>query len=129
MRLEVEAANILAEAMADIMAGGRVDVFDSAGNLLAECPLAVPPFAGSANGAIAAHPFPAARGLADGAPASFKAFDSDGMAVLEGSAGYKDASPQPEMKFKTRVIVEDADVLVESFVFSLVMDAPNEPYI
>lgn len=125
MRLEVEAANILAEAMADLLAGGNVDVFDGAGVLLAVCPFAAPPFNSARDGAVAAHPFPPARGLADGAPARFVAYDADGMAVLEGSAGHKDDPLKPEMAFKARVIVEDADVMIESFVFSIIRRAPS----
>ena len=101
-------------------AGGSIDIFDAAGTLLAAAEFAAPPFATPQAGAIAAHPFPPARGLADGPPARFVAYDADGMAVLEGSAGHRDDPLKPEMKFRTRVIVEDADVFVESFVFSVI---------
>ncbi|MDQ5880007.1 MAG: hypothetical protein QG638_2744 [Pseudomonadota bacterium] len=72
------------------------------------------------SGAIAAHEFPAAIAEADGTPSRFVALDAVGTEVLSGSAGYRDDQPPPEMKFKTRIIVKDADVLVESFVFSVV---------
>ena len=120
MQIEVAAANILASAMADLLAGGRVRVIAADGTPLADCDFAAPPFAAPQDGAIAAHPFPTARGLADGRPAGFTAYDADGMAVLSGTAGHKDDDPPPEMQFKTRMIVEDADVLVESFVFSVI---------
>ena len=119
MRIDVWAANHLAQSMALLLDGGRVDVFDAYGNRLAECPLAWPAFNPPADGAVAAHPFPAARGLADGRPVRFEAFAASGDRVLVGRAGYKDDQPPPEMAFKTRMILEDADVLVESFVFSL----------
>ena len=121
MQLEIWAANVLAGAMADLLAGGRADVFDAAGLRLASCQFA--DFAKPRTGTLTAFPFPPAVAEADGTPATFVAFDQDGTAVLYGTAGYKDADPKPEMKFKTRVIVKDADVLVESFVFSLVSGA------
>jgi hypothetical protein len=55
----------------------------------------------------------------------FEAFAQSGDRVLAGTAGYKEDQPAPEMKFRTRMILEDADVLVESFVFSL-LDAGEE---
>jgi hypothetical protein len=119
MQIEVWAADAMAQTMATLLDGGRVDVFDAAGTKLAACLFAVPAFMAPAAGAVVAHPFPAARGLADGRPARFEAFAQSGDRVLVGSAGYRDDAPAPEMKFRTRLIVEDADVLVESFVFSL----------
>lgn len=121
MQLEIWAANVLAGAMADLLTGGRADVFDSAGVRLAACPFAG--FAKPRNGALSAFPFPPAVAEADGTPTTFVAFDQDGTAVLYGTAGYKDNEPKPEMKFKTRVVVKDADVLIEDFVFSLVSGA------
>ena len=120
MQIEVAAANILATAMADLLAGGRVRVIAADGTPLADCDFASPPFAAPQDGAIAAHPFKPARGLADGRPAGFTAYDAAGKAVFSGTAGHKDDDPPPEMKFKTRMIVEDADVLVESFIFSVI---------
>ena len=122
MQLEVAAANILATAMADLLAGGRVRVRAADGTSLADCDFASPPFAAPQDGAIAAHPFPPARGLADGRPAGFTAYDASGKAVLSGTAGHKDDDPPPEMQFRTRMIVEDADVLVESFVFAVLKE-------
>lgn len=119
MRIEVWAADNMAQAMALMLGGGRVDVYDEFDTKLASCPFAKPAFNGPAAGAIAANPFHAARGLADGRPVRFEAFAESGDRVLVGSAGYKDDQPEPEMKFRTRMIVEDADVLVESFIFSL----------
>ena len=89
---------------------------------LASCAFAEPPFSAAAGGAVKANPFPPARAYADGVPASFVAFDSEGLAVLSGSAGYREEDPAPEMKFRTRVIVKDADVLVESFVFAVIQE-------
>lgn len=120
MRIETWAANNLADVAADLMSGGRVDVLDEDGVRLASCAFAEPPFSAAAGGAVRANPFPPARADADGRPAGFTAYDADGMAVLSGTAGHKDDDPPPEMKFKTRMIVEDADVLVESFVFSVI---------
>lgn len=120
MQIEAWAANRLAGDMADMLANGYVDVFDHGGMRLARCAFADPAFAAPLAGAVAAHPFKPAVAEADGKPASFAAHDFDGMQVLTGSAGYRDDLPAPEMKFRTRVIVKDADVLVESFVFSLV---------
>lgn len=119
MEIEAWAANRLAGDMADILAGGYVDVFDPAGVRLARCHFADPAFAAPLEGAVAAHPFKPAVAETDGTPASFTAVDFDGTPVLKGSAGYRDALPAPEMKFRTRTVVKDADVLVESFVFSL----------
>lgn len=119
MQIEVWAANLLADHMALALGGGRVDVFDAYDNKLAACQFAEPAFKKADGGAVQANPFPAARGLADGRPARFEAFAASGGRVLTGSAGYRDDIPPPEMKFRTRQIVEDADVIVESFVFSL----------
>jgi len=127
MQLDDWAANTLANVMADLLAGGRVEVFDGAGVLLAACAFAAPPFSLAKDGAIAAHPFPPAIAENDGAPATFIARDAAGLQVLAGSAGYRDADPPPEMKFKTRLIVKDADVLVESFVFSLALTGEALP--
>ena len=120
MQIEGWAANVLANGMADLLAGGSVGVFAADGLLLASCVFADPPFKPAREGAIAAHEFPAARAEDDGIPARFVALEAAGTEFLAGSAGYKDDKPAPEMKFKTRIIVKDADVLVESFVFSVV---------
>ena len=120
MQIEGWAANVLANGMADLLAGGSVGVFAADGLLLASCVFADPPFKPAREGAIAAHEFPAAIAKADGTPARFVALDAAGTEVLSGSAGYRDDQPPPEIKFKTRIIVKDADVLVESFVFSVV---------
>lgn len=125
MRIEIWAADAMAQTTALMLDGGRVDVFDAYGTRLAECPFAAPAFMAPADGAVAVNPFPAARGLADGRPVRFEAFAASGDRVLVGSAGYRDDQPAPEMKFKTRMILEDADVLVESFIFSL-LDAGEE---
>jgi len=45
MQLDAWAANTLANVMADLLAGARVEVFDGAGVLLAACAFADPPFA------------------------------------------------------------------------------------
>lgn len=52
--------------------------------------------------------------------ARFEARDFDDTLVLTGSAGHKDDRPAPQMKFRTRMIVQDADVMIDSFVFSVV---------
>lgn len=126
MQLEVETANELAQYMADKLTGGRVDVFDAADTMLARCPFATAAFAPPEEGAIHARPFPPAIALADGKPSRFSAFDNFGTLRLQGSAGYKTDEPTPEMAFKTRQIIEGADVLIESFVFSVVAKPPSE---
>lgn len=122
MQIEAWAANRLAGDMADILANGYVDVFDMGGIRLARCHFADPAFAAPFEGAVAAHPFKAAVAEADGVPASFVAHDFEDTRVLAGSAGYRDDMPPPEMKFRTRQVVKDADVLVESFVFSVIRE-------
>lgn len=119
MQLEIDTANELAQWVADKLTGGRVDVYDAAETLLASCPFAAAAFAPPEDGAIHARPLPPAIALADGKPVCFAAFDAAGNLRLQGSAGYKTAEPTPEMIFKTRQIIEGADVLVESFVFSV----------
>lgn len=126
MKIETWAANNLADVSADLMSGGHVDVLDEDGVRLASCAFAEPPFSAASGGAVKANPFPPARADADGVPASFVAYDSEGLAVLSGSAGYRDEDPAPEMKFRTRVIVKDADVLVESFVFAVIQEGAPE---
>ncbi len=120
MQIDEWAANVLANATADLLAGGSVSVFTADGALLASCAFADPPFKAARKGAVTAHEFPAAIAEDDGVPARFVALDAGGTEVLSGSAGHKDDQPAPEMKFRARIIVKDADVLVESFVFSVV---------
>ena len=120
MQIEEWAANVLANAAADLLAGGHVEVYDQEGERLARCPFAALPFADPEDGAIAAHPFPSAIAERDGVPFRFEAIDAIGALALSGTAGYRDDLPAPEMKFKTRRIVEGADVQIESFVFSVI---------
>lgn len=122
MQLEVWAANELAGTMAARLAGGHVAVLDAGKAVLARCHFAEPAFDAPEDGAIAAFPFPPAIGLRDGVPDSFDAIAADGRRAFSGSAGYRDDFPRPEMVFRTRQILEGADVLVESFVFSMVLD-------
>ena len=126
MQLEIDTANEFAQWVADKLTGGRVDVYDAAETLLASCPFAAAAFAPPEEGAIHARPFPPAIALADGKPSRFSAFDKAGTLRLQGSAGFKTDEPTPEMAFKTRQIIEGADVLVESFVFSVVAKPPSE---
>ncbi len=120
MQLDETLANDMAQRAAVRLTGGHVDVYDQGGERLARCPFAALPFADPAEGAIVANPFPAAIAERDGVPSRFEARDAIGALALSGSAGYRDDLPAPEMKFKTRRIVEGADVQIESFVFSVV---------
>jgi hypothetical protein len=120
MEIEAWAANRLADSMADMLTGGYVEVFDLAGQRLAVCPFSGDGFGSSENGSVSANPFPPAVAESDGIQARFEAFAPDGRRVLAGTAGYRDDEPEPEMKFKTRMIVKDADVMIESFVVSIV---------
>lgn len=119
MELDVMAANAAAAAVTQFLIDGYVDVLDVAGNCLARCRFADPAFAEPKDGACAASPFLPAIAEADGKPARFEAYDVIGHRVMAGTAGYKDDQPVPEMAFKTRQIIEGADVLVESFIFSV----------
>lgn len=121
MQLEAWAANRMVNEMAAMLAGGYVVVHDAAGKRLARCDFADDAFAEPLEGAIAANPFKPGQAEADGVPARFEAFDFDDTRVLAGTAGYREDLPAPEMKFRTRLLVKDADVLIDSFVFSLAM--------
>lgn len=121
MELEAWAANRLASDMAAMLAKGYVVVLDGDGNRLARCEFADDAFGEPLEGAIAAHPFKPGQAEADGIPARFEAFDFEDTRVLAGTAGYRDDLPAPEMKFRTRMLVKDADVLIDSFIFSLAM--------
>lgn len=127
MDIEAWAANRLAGEMADILAGGYVDVFDVADLRLARCHFADEAFAAPLEGAIKANQFKPAVAENDGVPARYAAFDFDGTRVLGGSAGYRDDEPAPQLKFRTRMIVKDADVLVDSFIFSVVAAEAASP--
>lgn len=120
MQLDATLANDMAQRAAVRLTGGHVDVYDQAGERLARCPFAANPFFEPEDGAIAAHPFPSAIAERDGVPFRFEAIDAIGALALSGSAGYREDLPAPEMKFKTRRIVEGADVQIESFVFSVI---------
>lgn len=120
MQLDTSLANDMAQRVAVRLTGGHVDVYDAAGERLARCPFAALPFADPEDGAISAHPFPSAIAARDGVPFRFEARDAIGALALSGSAGYRDDLPAREMQFKTRRIVEGADVQIESFVFSVV---------
>lgn len=124
MEIETWAANRLAEETGVMLAGGYVDVLDADGTRLARCQFATPPFQSPEEGEVAAYPFPFSVAEADGRAARFEAFAIDGRLVLAGTAGYRDDLPEPEMKFKTRQIVQDADVGIESFVVAVVKKAP-----
>lgn len=124
---------ILAEIVANDQAahlgrrldGGTATIIDAAGVALAVCRFSSPAFADPAQGKALARPIVPGIGLADGAPVRFEAFDAAGAFVLSGTAGHKDAAPAPEMKFKVRTIVRDADVPIESFELS-VFGAPED---
>ncbi len=120
MLLDTSLANDMAQRAAVRLTGGYVEVYDQEGERLARCPFAALPFADPEDGAIAAHPFPSAIAERDGVPFRFEAIDAIGALALSGTAGYRDDLPAPEMKFKTRRIVEGADVQIESFVFSVI---------
>lgn len=120
MQLDETLANDMAQRAAVRLTGGHVDVYDQAGERLARCLFAANPFAEPEDGAISANPFPSAIAERDGVPFRFEARDAIGELVLSGTAGYREELPAPEMKFKTRRIVEGADVQIESFVFSVV---------
>lgn len=124
MEIETWAANRLAEETGVMLSGGYVDVLDADNVLLARCQFADPPFRDPEEGAVAAYPFPFSIAEADGKPSRFEAFATDGRRVIAGTAGYRDDIPEPEMKFKTRQIVQDADVGIESFVVAVVKKAP-----
>lgn len=119
MQLEAWFANGLAQYAADQLEGGHIDVYDKGAKHLAHCPFAAGAFLLPQDGAITASPFPPAIALRDGVPARFEAIDASGSKVLSGSAGFKSDDPPPEMKFKTRRIVAGADVMIDSFVFSV----------
>lgn len=119
MEIEAWAANRLATEMAFILSNGHVDVFDQNGDRLVRLEFANPAFAAPLNGAVAAYPFKPAIAERDGRPVRFEARDFDDVLVLQGTAGYRNDDPPPEMKFRARTIVQDADVMIDSFVFSL----------
>ena len=119
MELDVALANDMAQRAAVRLTGGHVDVYDQAGARLARCLFSANPFADPKGGAIAAHPFLPAIADRDGVPFRFEARDAIGELALSGTAGYREDMPAPEMQFKTRRVVEGADVLIESFVFSV----------
>lgn len=121
MELEAWAANRLSSDMAAMLAKGYVVVLDGAGNRLARCDFADDAFGEPLEGAISANPFKPGQAEADGIPARFEAFDFEDTRVLAGTAGYREDLPAPEMKFRTRMLVKDADVLIDSFIFSLAM--------
>lgn len=121
MEIETWAANLLADTTADSLEGGHVDVFDIDGKRLCRCPFAAPAFSDANNGEIKAEPFKTAIADADGTPAYFEAWTESNGRALVGSAGHIDDEPKPEMKFKTRKIIEGADVQIDSFVFSVAM--------
>lgn len=120
MQLDASLANDMAQRVAVRLTGGHVDVYDREGARLARCPFAANPFADPEDGAIAAYPFPSAIAERDGVPFRFEARDAIGELALTGTAGYREDIPKREMQFKTRRIVEGADVQIESFVFSVV---------
>lgn len=119
MEIETWAANMLANAMAGKLEGGHINVFDADGKLLSRCPFAIPAFPDADAGSVKANPIPKAIAEADGIPAYFEAWTTADGRALVGSAGYKDDEPKPEMQFKTRKIIEGADVEIESFIFSV----------
>lgn len=119
MQLEAWFANGLAQYAADQLEGGHLDVYDKGTKHLARCPFADGAFLLPQDGAITARPFPPAIALRDGVPERFEAIDASGSKVLSGSAGFMGDDPPPEMKFRTRCIVAGADVMIDSFIFSV----------
>lgn len=120
MQLDADTANDMLEVIAARLTGGYVDVFESETRLV-RCHFAADPFQPPEEGRLTANPFPPGQAEVDGTPQSFVACRADGTPVLAGSAGYKDDEPKPEMTFKTRRIVQGADVPIEEFVFSLAL--------
>lgn len=119
MMLAEHIANDQLSSLAARLDGGIARIFDRAGTELAACAFATPAFMAPAKGRAQANPLQVGLGLADGAPDSFEAYDADGGIVLAGSAGHHLDEPAPEMKFRVRQIVQDADVVIENFEISI----------
>lgn len=119
MMLAEDVANAQIGDIAARLSGGRSIVFDDAGNELVSCAFAEVAFQPAKDGKASANPMKTGIATADGAPSSFEAYDRNDQIVLAGSAGHRDADPKPEMRFKVRQIVQDADVDIESFEISI----------
>lgn len=119
MNLAEDVANDALDGVTRRLNSGSAIIFDAAGNELASCSFAALAFAESKQGIAKAFPLTVGGALADGVPTSFEAFDPNGQIVLAGTAGYKDNIPKPEMRFKVRQIVQDADVSVDAFEISI----------
>lgn len=119
MMLAEQVANDQVALMASRLDSGRAVVLNAAGIELVSVDFAAPAFPAPTNGRALANPLRVGIASADGIPKSFEAYDASGRIVLAGTAGHRDDDPEPEMRFKVRQIIRDADVIVEFFELSI----------
>src|SRR5262245_54014080 len=82
---------------------------------LAEVPSAEPAFGPAKTGEAAAHPLTAARAIANGAPAWFRAVSADGRAIFDGSVGLEGSRADLELPVAT--IIAGAEIVITSLIY------------
>jgi len=117
MQLEPYAANRLADEMAAMLDGGMVEIFDKNGKRLASAKFKG--FQSVQDGVLTGYPFEPAIAENDGVPFRFEAYGQNLRRVLTGTAGHRSDKPKPDMAFKTKQLVKDGDVMIETFIFSV----------
>jgi len=119
VNLAEDVANDALDGVTKRLNGGSAIIFDASGNELASCSFSAKAFTEAKQAIAKAFPLTVGVAIADGVPTSFEAFDPNGQIILAGTAGYKDNIPKPEMRFKVRRIVQDADVSIDAFEISI----------
>ena len=117
MQLEPYAANRLADEMAAMLGNGTVEIYDAAGLRLATAKFKG--FKAPQDGILTGYPFEPSIAENDGVPFRFEAYGQNLRRVLTGTAGHRSDKPKPDMAFKTKQLVKDGDVMIETFIFSV----------
>ncbi len=128
-RQAIQAVDAACAAVTRLLDGGALQIYSgprprsadadppASAIKLAELAFRAPAFQTPLAGAATAEPLTSARATANGSPAWFRAVDSDGGAVFDGSVGLEGSRADLELPVAT--IIAGAEVIVTSLVYSL----------
>lgn len=86
-KLTTAAINVQADALAGMLNGGYLRIFDDSLNLLAELRFAALAFRAAVDGVIKSYPLDRTKAIASGTASIFTAIKSDGVTVIMSGSG------------------------------------------
>jgi hypothetical protein len=117
MTLSDFGAAVALDALASVLDGGRIELLDADGAVLAAVTLAVPAFRPAEHGEAEAHPMtPDRDARALGEPVAYRTVTLDGKEITAGPVAHQAPG---ELVFPPELVVPHAEVTIDRFLLRL----------